>query len=81
VNAVIRTFRVLPLLAVLALGLPYAQATAQTPVTPTEASAIAKAPFNTLMNVARVYTPEDSAVQTPNSDTPYRRPRWSSSTS
>jgi hypothetical protein len=30
-----------------------------------------KAPFNTLVNMARVYTPEDKAVQTPNSDTPY----------
>jgi hypothetical protein len=30
-----------------------------------------KAPLNTLKNIARVYTPEDKAVQTPNSDTPY----------
>src|SRR5688572_22601414 len=30
-----------------------------------------KAPFNTLVNMPRVYTPEDKAVQTPNSDTPY----------
>ncbi len=30
-----------------------------------------KAPFNTLRNIPRVYTPEDKAVQTPNSDTPY----------
>ena len=30
-----------------------------------------KAPFNTLKNIPRVYTPEDKAVQTPNSDTPY----------
>lgn len=30
-----------------------------------------KAPFNTLLNLARVFTPEDRAVQTPNSDTPY----------
>ena len=30
-----------------------------------------KAPWNTLFNNARVYTPEDKAVQTPNSDTPY----------
>ncbi|WP_206036280.1 DUF1254 domain-containing protein [Crateriforma spongiae] len=30
-----------------------------------------KAPFNTLYNTARVYTPADTAVVTPNSDTPY----------
>lgn len=30
-----------------------------------------KAPFNTLRNIPRVYTPEDKAVQAPNSDTPY----------
>lgn len=30
-----------------------------------------KAPWNTLYNTARVYTPADTAVQTPNSDTPY----------
>ena len=30
-----------------------------------------KAPWNTLVNSARVYTPDDKAVQTPNSDTPY----------
>jgi hypothetical protein len=30
-----------------------------------------KAPFNQLYNTARVYTPEDTAVVTPNSDTPY----------
>jgi hypothetical protein len=30
-----------------------------------------KAPFNTLVNNARVYTPDDKAIQTPNSDTPY----------
>jgi hypothetical protein len=30
-----------------------------------------KAPLNTLKNIPRVYTPEDKAVQTPNSDTPY----------
>jgi len=30
-----------------------------------------KAPYNTLHNTARVYTPEDKAIQTPNSDTPY----------
>jgi len=30
-----------------------------------------KAPWNTLFSNARVYTPEDKAVQTPNSDTPY----------
>ncbi|WP_431014744.1 DUF1254 domain-containing protein [Bradyrhizobium pachyrhizi] len=30
-----------------------------------------KAPFNTLVNEARVYTYEDTAVVTPNSDTPY----------
>src|SRR5262249_9464553 len=30
-----------------------------------------KAPWNHLFNNARVYTPEDKAIQTPNSDTPY----------
>jgi hypothetical protein len=30
-----------------------------------------KAPFNTLKNFPRVYTHEDRAVQSPNSDTPY----------
>lgn len=30
-----------------------------------------KAAWNTLFNNARVYTPDDKAIQTPNSDTPY----------
>lgn len=30
-----------------------------------------KGPFNELVSVARVYTPEDTAIITPNSDTPY----------
>jgi hypothetical protein len=30
-----------------------------------------KAPWNQLKNIARVFTPDDKAVQTPNSDTPY----------
>ena len=30
-----------------------------------------KAPWNQLRNIPRVFTPEDRAVQTPNSDTPY----------
>lgn len=30
-----------------------------------------KAPYNEFHNIARVFTPEDKAVQTPNSDTPY----------
>jgi len=30
-----------------------------------------KAPWNQISNVARVYTPDDKEVQTPNSDTPY----------
>ena len=30
-----------------------------------------RSPFNVLTSTARVYTPEDVAVQTPNSDTPY----------
>src|SRR5882757_5722464 len=30
-----------------------------------------KAPWNTINNTARVYTPDDKAIQTPNSDTPY----------
>ncbi|HXV36293.1 MAG TPA: DUF1254 domain-containing protein [Myxococcota bacterium] len=35
------------------------------------ASAEYKAPFNQIYNTARVYTPTDTAVVTPNSDTPY----------
>ena len=30
-----------------------------------------KAPWNTIFNNARVYTPQDRAIQSPNSDTPY----------
>ncbi|MDX9912074.1 MAG: DUF1254 domain-containing protein [Phycisphaerales bacterium] len=30
-----------------------------------------KAPWNHILNFSRVFTPEDKAVQTPNSDTPY----------
>lgn len=30
-----------------------------------------KVPWNTLHNEARLYTPEDTAIQTPNADTPY----------
>jgi hypothetical protein len=30
-----------------------------------------KAPWNQLVSIPRVYTPDDKAVQTPNSDTPY----------
>jgi hypothetical protein len=30
-----------------------------------------KVPWNQLLNIPRVYTPDDKAVQTPNSDTPY----------
>jgi hypothetical protein len=30
-----------------------------------------KAPWNQIVNTPRVYTPEDKAIQTPNSDTPY----------
>ena len=30
-----------------------------------------KAPWNEISNTARVFTPEDKAIQTPNSDTPY----------
>ena len=30
-----------------------------------------KAPWNVIKNLARVFTPEDKAIQTPNSDTPY----------
>ena len=30
-----------------------------------------KAPWNRIRNIPRVFTPEDKAVQTPNSDTPY----------
>jgi hypothetical protein len=30
-----------------------------------------KAPFNQIKNIPKVYTPEDKAIQTPNSDTPY----------
>jgi hypothetical protein len=34
-------------------------------------SADYKAPYNTLFNIPRVFTPDDKAIQTPNSDTPY----------
>ena len=30
-----------------------------------------KAAWNTIVNTARVFTPDDKAIQTPNSDTPY----------
>lgn len=30
-----------------------------------------KAPYNALFNISRVFTPDDKAIQTPNSDTPY----------
>jgi hypothetical protein len=30
-----------------------------------------KAPWNQIANVSRVYTPDDTTIQTPNSDTPY----------
>lgn len=30
-----------------------------------------KAPWNQIRNISRVFTPEDKAIQTPNSDTPY----------
>jgi hypothetical protein len=30
-----------------------------------------KGPWNAILNIPRVYTPDDKAVQTPNSDTPY----------
>lgn len=30
-----------------------------------------KAPFNQIRNIPRVFTPDDKAIQTPNSDTPY----------
>ena len=30
-----------------------------------------KGPWNHLVNIARVYTPADTAIQSPNSDTPY----------
>jgi hypothetical protein len=30
-----------------------------------------KVPWNQILNIPRVYTPDDKAVQTPNSDTPY----------
>src|SRR4051794_11647032 len=30
-----------------------------------------KGPWNHLVNIPRVYTPADTAIQTPNSDTPY----------
>ncbi len=30
-----------------------------------------KGPWNTMINIGRVFTPKDTAIQTPNSDTPY----------
>jgi len=35
-----------------------------------------KGPFNTVNNIARVFTPEDTAFVTPNSDTPYSFACW-----
>ena len=35
-----------------------------------------KAPWNQIHNVPRVYTPADTAIQTPNSDTPYSWLGW-----
>ena len=42
-----------------------------------------KGPFNHVLNEARVFTPKDTTIVTPNSDTPYsmlqmdlRRSRW-----
>lgn len=35
-----------------------------------------KAPWNHIRNIPRVFTPEDRAVQTPNSDTPYSMLGW-----
>ena len=37
-----------------------------------------KAPFNQIKNVPRVYTYKDTAVITPNSDTPIRSSGWTS---
>jgi hypothetical protein len=36
-----------------------------------QASPEYKAPYNQLVNIPRIYTPEDKAMQTPNADTPY----------
>jgi hypothetical protein len=36
-----------------------------------KSSAQYKCPFNQIYNIARVYTPQDTAIVTPNSDTPY----------
>src|SRR3954464_7318863 len=36
-----------------------------------EANPEYKGPWNQIRNIPRVFTPEDKAVQTPNSDTPY----------
>jgi hypothetical protein len=36
-----------------------------------ESSPEFKAPFNQIKNIPRVYTPKDTTIQTPNSDTPY----------
>src|SRR4051812_28285532 len=35
-----------------------------------------KAPWNQIRNLHRVFTPQDKAVQTPNSDTPYSTLAW-----
>ena len=35
-----------------------------------------KAPFNTIANEPKVYTPADTAIVTPNSDTPYSLRYW-----
>ena len=35
-----------------------------------------KGPWNQIRNIPRVFTPDDKAVQTPNSDTPYSMMAW-----
>ena len=42
-----------------------------TPISSTRENPEYKGPWNQIHNIPRVYTPDDKAVQTPNSDTPY----------
>ena len=42
-----------------------------TPISKTARIPNTRRPWNTLVNIPRVYTPADTAIQTPNSDTPY----------
>ena len=42
-----------------------------TPISSTPKTPNTRRPWNQIVNIPRVYTPADTAIQTPNSDTPY----------